>query len=105
MDGILLVNKPIGYTSRDVVNKIMKIFHTRKVGHTGTLDPFASGLLIITINKGTKIVFTLFNNKRVTLYSSNDITENDNIKYKEQIKQRYKFGLTDTNIFFVPSIL
>ena len=55
MDGILIVNKPIGYTSRDVVNKIMKIFHTKKVGHTGTLDPFASGVLIITINRGTKI--------------------------------------------------
>ena len=55
MDGILLVNKRIGWTSRDVVNKIMRIFRTKKVGHTGTLDPFASGLLIITINKGTKI--------------------------------------------------
>lgn len=55
MDGILLINKPIGMTSRDCVNKIMKKFNTRKVGHTGTLDPFASGLLIITINKGTRI--------------------------------------------------
>lgn len=55
MDGILLINKPIGMTSRDVVNKLMKKFNTNKVGHTGTLDPFASGLLIITINKGTKI--------------------------------------------------
>ena len=55
MDGILLINKPIGMTSRDCVNKIMRKFNTRKVGHTGTLDPFASGLLIITINKGTRI--------------------------------------------------
>ena len=55
MDGILLINKPIGMTSRDVVNKLMKKFNTNKVGHTGTLDPFASGLLILTINKGTKI--------------------------------------------------
>lgn len=55
MDGILLVNKQIGWTSRDVVNKVTKIFNTKKVGHTGTLDPFANGLLIITINKGTKI--------------------------------------------------
>lgn len=55
MDGILLVNKPIGMTSRDVVNVLMKKFNTRKMGHTGTLDPFASGLMIVTINKGTKI--------------------------------------------------
>lgn len=55
MDGILLVNKPIGMTSRDVVNILVKKFNTKKIGHTGTLDPFANGLLIITINKGTKI--------------------------------------------------
>jgi tRNA pseudouridine55 synthase len=55
MDGILLVNKPIGMTSRDVVNVLMKKFNTRKMGHTGTLDPFASGLMIVTINNGTKI--------------------------------------------------
>ena len=55
MDGILLVNKPIGMTSRDVVNILVKKFNTKKIGHTGTLDPFANGLLIVTINKGTKI--------------------------------------------------
>lgn len=55
MDGILLINKPIGITSRDVVNKLTKKFGTKKMGHTGTLDPFASGVMIVTINKGTKI--------------------------------------------------
>lgn len=55
MDGILLINKPIGITSRDVVNMLTKKFGTKKIGHTGTLDPFASGVLIVTINKGTKI--------------------------------------------------
>ena len=55
MDGIILINKPIGCTSRDIVNQVMKKFNTRKVGHTGTLDPFATGLMIVTINKGTKI--------------------------------------------------
>ena len=55
MDGILLINKPIGITSRDVVNQLTKKFNTKKIGHTGTLDPFASGVMIVTINKGTKI--------------------------------------------------
>ncbi|MGN1295108.1 MAG: tRNA pseudouridine(55) synthase TruB [Bacilli bacterium] len=55
MDGILLVNKPIGKTSRDVVNALMKKFNTKKMGHTGTLDPFASGVLLISVGKGTKI--------------------------------------------------
>ena len=50
MDGILLINKPIGITSRDVVNQLTKKFNTKKIGHTGTLDPFASGVMIVTIN-------------------------------------------------------
>lgn len=53
--GVILVNKPKGLTSRDVVNEIGKIFDTKKAGHNGTLDPLAEGLLVITINKATKI--------------------------------------------------
>lgn len=55
IDGILIVNKPKGYTSRDVVNKVSKILKTKKIGHTGTLDPIASGVLALTIGKATKI--------------------------------------------------
>ena len=54
MNGFLLIDKPSGWTSRDVCNKIQKILHLDKVGHTGTLDPFATGLLIVTIGKATK---------------------------------------------------
>ena len=53
--GILIVNKPQGLTSRDVVNQVSHIFDTKKVGHNGTLDPLAEGVLVITINKATKI--------------------------------------------------
>ncbi len=55
MNGILLVNKPKDYTSRDIVNKLTKIFNTKKIGHTGTLDPIAEGVLVITIGKCTKL--------------------------------------------------
>lgn len=55
MDGIILVNKEKGYTSRDVVNIIGKILKTKKVGHFGTLDPLATGLLIIGIGSYTKL--------------------------------------------------
>ena len=55
MDGIILVNKEKGYTSRDVVNIIGKILKTKKVGHFGTLDPLATGLLIIAIGSYTKL--------------------------------------------------
>ncbi len=55
MDGkIILVDKPAGMTSHDVVDRIRRIFKTRKVGHAGTLDPFATGLLIIGIGSATK---------------------------------------------------
>ncbi len=56
MDGIILVNKESGMTSRDVVNKVCHILNTKKVGHTGTLDPMATGVLVLAINKGLKIV-------------------------------------------------
>jgi len=51
----LIVDKPKDYTSRDVVNVISKKFKTKKVGHTGTLDPMATGVLVVCINKATKI--------------------------------------------------
>ena len=55
MNGILVVNKEKDYTSRDVVNEVCKIFNTKKVGHTGTLDPLATGVLILTIGRYTKL--------------------------------------------------
>ena len=55
MNEIILVNKPKRITSRDVVNKISKILNTKKVGHNGTLDPLATGVLVITTNKYTKL--------------------------------------------------
>jgi len=54
MNGYLLVNKPQGPTSHDVVMKMRRIFKTKKVGHTGTLDPLATGLMVILIGKATK---------------------------------------------------
>ena len=56
MDGLILIDKKEGVTSYDAVMLAKRIFHTRKVGHCGTLDPFASGLLIIGINQATKVM-------------------------------------------------
>ena len=53
-NGFLLIDKESDYTSRDVCNIIAKIFDAKKVGHAGTLDPFATGLLIVGINNATK---------------------------------------------------
>lgn len=54
LNGIILLDKEEGLTSRTIDNKIQRLFETRKVGHLGTLDPFATGLLVIGVNKGTK---------------------------------------------------
>jgi len=56
MDQLLVVNKPEGFTSRDVVNKLSKILNTKKIGHTGTLDPIATGVLVCLTGKYTKLV-------------------------------------------------
>ncbi|MDQ0161779.1 tRNA pseudouridine(55) synthase TruB [Aeribacillus alveayuensis] len=55
MDGVLLLHKPSGMTSHACVNRVRKLFGTKKVGHTGTLDPDVSGVLPICIGKATKI--------------------------------------------------
>jgi tRNA pseudouridine55 synthase len=56
MDGVLVIDKPEGWTSHDVVARARKILKTRRVGHTGTLDPFATGALIICVNRATRLV-------------------------------------------------
>ena len=55
LDGAVLVDKPVGPTSHDVVDRIRRRFGIKKVGHAGTLDPNASGLLIILLGRGTKL--------------------------------------------------
>ena len=61
-DGILIINKPQGITSFDVVSKCRKALQTKKVGHTGTLDPLATGVLVVCIGKATRL-FDYFLNK------------------------------------------
>ena len=59
MNGVVIVDKPKGMTSRDVVNIVSKKYSTKKVGHTGTLDPIATGVLVLCIGKATKLVSRL----------------------------------------------
>ena len=55
LDGLLLVDKEGGCTSHDVVQMVRRIFKQKRVGHCGTLDPFASGVLVVCINQATRI--------------------------------------------------
>ena len=54
--GLLLVDKPAGMTSHDVVSIVRRGVHTRRVGHAGTLDPFATGLLVLLVGRGTRLM-------------------------------------------------
>ena len=55
MDGILLIDKDVNYSSFQAFNKAKRLIKAYKVGHSGTLDPFATGLLVVTVNKATKV--------------------------------------------------
>src|SRR5690242_8497045 len=55
-DGLLLVDKPVGVTSHDVVSTVRRVLGERRIGHSGTLDPFASGLLVILTGRGTRLM-------------------------------------------------
>lgn len=64
MNGILIIDKEAGYTSRDVVNLVSKYLGTKKIGHTGTLDPIATGVLVLCVGKGLKCVEMLMDHDK-----------------------------------------
>ena len=80
--GIIIINKPEGMTSHDVVNKMRRLFSTRKVGHTGTLDPMATGVLVILIGRAAKAAEYLSSDEKGyvatlrlgTTYDTEDVT-------------------------------
>ncbi|MCU1263903.1 MAG: tRNA pseudouridine synthase [Acidobacteria bacterium] len=55
MDGVLIIDKPAGITSHDVVARVRRILRERRIGHTGTLDPFATGVLVILVGRATRL--------------------------------------------------
>ncbi len=64
MNGLILIDKPVGYTSRDVVNTVGRFLNTKKVGHAGTLDPIATGVLVVAVGTGLKILEFLNHNDK-----------------------------------------
>ena len=55
MDGLLIIDKPEGWTSHDVVARVRRLLRTKRVGHTGTLDPFATGVLVVMVGRATRL--------------------------------------------------
>src|SRR3974377_1892263 len=65
MDGVLVVDKPAGWTSHDVVAKVRRLANTRRVGHLGTLDPMATGVLPLVIGRATRLSQFFVQNDKV----------------------------------------
>ena len=55
MDGLLIIDKPAGPTSHDVVSRMRRVLHERRIGHTGTLDPMATGVLLLVVGRATRL--------------------------------------------------
>jgi tRNA pseudouridine55 synthase len=64
MDGILIIDKPAGLTSHDVVARVRRALGTKRVGHTGTLDPFATGVMVILVGRATRLAQFLDKDKK-----------------------------------------
>lgn len=77
MNGLLVVNKPKNYTSRDVVNALNKVFNTKTIGHIGTLDPLATGVLVCLIGKYTKLnnLLTMHNKEYIVDFKLGILTD------------------------------
>ena len=104
INGFFLIDKLEGWTSRDVVTKISHIFHVKKVGHSGTLDPFATGLLLVSIGRATKVNICLdgldkeyiatlkLGGKTISGDKTNEIIETKPVKVptKEEILEVFK---------------
>jgi len=99
IEGIVLVDKPAGPTSHDVVAKMRKLFNTRKVGHAGTLDPMATGMLVIGIGRATRLLgyFTAHDKEYVGTIRLGISTTTDDAQ-GELVKQTSATHLTESEI-------
>lgn len=97
MNGVIVVNKPKGITSRDVVNKLVKVFGTKSIGHIGTLDPMAMGVLVCLIGKYTKLGSIMVNHDKeyIATFKLNVLTDTLDIEGKVIDTADKKISLED----------
>ena len=103
MNGILVVNKPRDFTSRDVVNKIGGILKTKKVGHTGTLDPIATGVLVICVGNTTKLCEVLTSEYKEYIATIKLGIKTDTLDTTGEIIETKDFNITEPQIIEVLS--
>lgn len=101
MDKLLVVNKEKNLTSRDVVNNLTKIFNTKKIGHTGTLDPIATGVLVCLFGKYTKLVDLLTSLDKEYIAEIKLGIKTDTGDITGSIIENKSFNITNDNIIKV----
>lgn len=99
MNGVIVVNKSKGITSRDVVNKLVKVFGTKSIGHIGTLDPMATGVLVCLIGKYTKLGSIMVNHDKeyIATFKLNVLTDTLDIEGKVLKTDNKIISLEDMN--------
>lgn len=105
MDGIIVINKSKKYTSHDVVAKVKKVLNISKVGHTGTLDPNATGVLPILLGKGTRLSKYLINHDKkyvaiLKLGEKRDTADSEGIVIEEKEIPTEKLNIENINLIF-----
>ena len=98
MDGIILINKPSGMTSHDVVNKLRKILKTKKVGHCGTLDPDATGVLVVCVNKATKVLQFLTSDSKEYIATLSLGTSTDTYDASGKVLEKKEYSGLDKQV-------
>lgn len=98
MNGILIIDKPKNYTSRDIVNIVGKKLQTKKIGHTGTLDPIATGVLVLCIGNATKLVELLTDHDKEYLATLTLGIETDTLDSTGTILKEENISLTEQQI-------
>ena len=98
MNGILVINKEKNMTSRDVVNEVCKKLGTRHIGHTGTLDPIATGVLVLGINDGCKIIDLLTSNDKTYEAEVRMGLETDTLDVTGNVLRKEKVNVTKEKI-------
>lgn len=101
MNGLIVVNKETGKTSRDIVNSLNHIFNTKKIGHTGTLDPIASGVLVCVIGKYTKLVNLLTSDAKEYIAEIKLGIKTDTLDITGNVISINTFNITETDILKV----
>ena len=98
MNGAIIINKPAGITSRDVINRLNRILEIKEIGHTGTLDPMATGVLICLIGRATKLTNILTNQDKEYIASFKLGILTDTLDVTGKIITEEKVDVTDEKI-------